>query len=166
MSTTLGIATGETDSGAFPSNNDLALCCRSLDDFPALNPGTNGDGCALVVIIFPCLELDILEIVSPDRKSSGTGGPAEKATLSISTVLQSRTWCGNLLMAGVSNHQAYIVVCREVDAINNIINVCNVNCIVHIIAQQTCFRFRSKGIAALICKEGSHYRRGRSVAIN
>jgi hypothetical protein len=45
----------------------------------------------LVIIVRPLLELNIFEIMSPDRKSSSTGRPSKEAIGSIS-LIYSRTY--------------------------------------------------------------------------
>ena len=73
MTATLGVTTGETDRGAFASNDDEALGRSGLEDLVTNHTGTDLKRRALVGWARPVLVFNIIQVVSPYREGTGTG---------------------------------------------------------------------------------------------
>jgi hypothetical protein len=73
VTTALGVATSQTDSGAFASDNDEALGRCGLKDLVTNHTRSDLECRALVGRTRPVLVLDIIQVVSPYREGTGTG---------------------------------------------------------------------------------------------
>ncbi len=144
MTTALGVPSGETDGRAFAADHDEALVPRGSDDLEPLDAGADLDGGAIVVLVVPGEEVDVLQVVRPDGQGAGTGGASE------------------VVMAGVPDDEADVVLGCKLDGSNDISRLGNVHGVADVVAQGARLGLGSERIAALIGEEGCH-NRGRVV---
>lgn len=95
VSTTLAISAGDTNSRAGSSDDLKTLVEGSLVDLEALNTSTHLDSLASVVLVRPILELNILEVVSPQTKSTGSSALSVEVVASVACIDVSRVPSSN-----------------------------------------------------------------------
>lgn len=140
VTTTLSIATRDTDSRALAANDDLTLGLARSENLITLDTGTKLDGRTRVVLVIPGLEVNLLQVMGPDREGTGTGGTAK------------------VVMAGVADDEADVVIVGKVDGGGHIGSRPDIDGVPHVVAQGAGLVLRSEGVAALVGKEWGHDR--------
>jgi hypothetical protein len=83
VAATLSVATSHTDRRALARDDLEALIVCSGIDFEALNAGADSDRLASVVLITPVDELDVFQVVHPERQGTCTGTLASEVMASV-----------------------------------------------------------------------------------
>lgn len=119
VSTTLAVSAGDTDSRAGSSDNLKTLVEGSLVDLKALHTSTHLDSLASVVLVRPVLELNVLEIVSPEAEGTRAGALSVEVMASVACIDVSSSPSSNS-QSEHTDDQANVVLLSEVNACGDV----------------------------------------------
>lgn len=140
VATTLCVTSSNANSRALAANNSKASVVGSLHNVEALGTGTDLHGLAGVGGGVPVNNLGAGQMMSPDGEGSGSGGATK------------------VVMAGVTNDEANIILSGEGDGGRDVLRGLGVDGVDDVVTQSTGTRLRLEGIAALVGEEGGHDR--------
>ena len=142
----LGIAAGQSDGRTLAADDLEAVRVGGPVRLDALHAGAHLDRLALVVLVGPVLDLDVLEVVRPDRQSAGPRGLAV------------------VVVTGVADNHADVVFRGELHGRAYVLGSAHVDRVDHVVAQRAGLRDRVERVAGAVGEEGGHDRRGRFIA--
>ena len=131
VSTTLAISAGDTNSRAGSSDDLKTLVEGSLVDLEALNTSTHLDSLASVVLVRPVLELNVLEVVSPQTESTRSSALSVEIMASVACIDVSCVPSSNGRSAHTDD-QADIVLLGEVNARSDVGGAFNLDGVVDV----------------------------------
>jgi hypothetical protein len=114
VSTTLAVSAGNTNGRAGSSDYLEALVKGSLVDLEALNTSTHLDSLASVVLVRPVLELNVLEVMSPETESTRTCALSIEVVTSVACIDVSSNPSSNSRRRRTDD-QADVVLLGEID---------------------------------------------------
>lgn len=138
VATSLGVATGNADSRAFTTNDLQTLGIRGRVCLASKDTGTHLDSLALVVLIIPVLELDVLKVVHPETESTSA------SALAI------------VVVASVTDGETNVAVVHKLDAGRHIGGRRDVDAVLDVSTQHTLSGPLGERVTALVGEEWSH----------
>ena len=119
VSTTLAVSAGDTNSRAGSSDDLKTLVEGSLVDLEALNTSAHLDSLASVVLVRPVLELNVLEVVSPQTESTRSSALSVEIMASVACIDVSSRF-PNSGRSALTDDQTDVVLLGEVNACSDV----------------------------------------------